>query len=169
MILAENLFTASVVDLAWSLSLSSYLFSSLLILFLFTFSLSLLFLFLFTFFSFFFLDYFLTEFNEVHTQQNCFYCLWLKCVLFVPFRRTPDGYGLFACSVDGTVAFLEFNAQELGVQLTPQEFEKSLKLLYGDSRIQSTPDKVVEDPLLLVLERVCVFFTQMYRRSKNKT
>jgi protein HIRA/HIR1 len=71
----------------------------------------------------------------------------------VDLAWTPDGFGLFACSVDGTVAFLEFDSKELGVQLTPQEFENSLKLLYGEVRMQSTSGKVVEDPLLLVLER----------------
>ncbi|CAL8463095.1 g2629 [Coccomyxa elongata] len=51
---------------------------------------------------------------------------------------TPDGQRLLACSSDGTVAILHFEAKELGVPLEQGEVDDLLKGLYGSSGSKQT-------------------------------
>ncbi|BDA47922.1 Protein HIRA [Coccomyxa sp. Obi] len=51
---------------------------------------------------------------------------------------TPDGYSLLACSSDGTVAILQFEAKELGVPLKQGEVDDLLKGIYGSSGSKQT-------------------------------
>ncbi|KAI3678444.1 hypothetical protein L6452_37738 [Arctium lappa] len=46
-------------------------------------------------------------------------------------NRSPDGYSLFACSLDGTVATFHFEVKELGQRLSDVELEELKKSRYG--------------------------------------
>eukprot|EP00887_Chlorella_sp_A99_P002134 scaffold21.g2134.t1 len=52
----------------------------------------------------------------------------------VDIAWTPDGYGLLACSSDGTVAVMQFEESELGKAATREELELVLANLYGAGR-----------------------------------
>jgi protein HIRA/HIR1 len=49
-------------------------------------------------------------------------------------NRSPDGYTLFCCSLDGTVASFHFEAKELGQKISDSEMEEFKKSRYGDVR-----------------------------------
>ncbi|XP_024013516.1 protein HIRA isoform X2 [Eutrema salsugineum] len=70
----------------------------------------------------------------------------------VDLSWSPDGYSLFACSLDGTVAMIHFNPTELGVRLTDNELEELKKNRYGDVRGRQA--NLVESPAQLLLETV---------------
>ncbi|BFG29473.1 hypothetical protein CerSpe_157470 [Prunus speciosa] len=46
----------------------------------------------------------------------------------------PDGYSLFACSLDGSVATFHFEVKELGNRLTYAELDELKRNRYGDVR-----------------------------------
>jgi protein HIRA/HIR1 len=48
--------------------------------------------------------------------------------------RSPDGYSLFACSLDGSVATFHFEAKELGYKLSDSELDELKRSRYGDVR-----------------------------------
>lgn len=73
---------------------------------------------------------------------------FIKC-LFVTYR-SPDGYSLFACSLDGTVATFHFEALELGNRLTDAELEELKRSRYGDVRGRQA--NLAESPAQLLLE-----------------
>lgn len=64
--------------------------------------------------------------------------------------RTPDGYSLFACSLDGTVATFHFDVNELGNRLTDAELDELKKSRYGDVRGRQA--NLAESPAQLLLE-----------------
>lgn len=66
--------------------------------------------------------------------------------------RSPDGYSLFACSLDGTIAIFDFEAKELGHKLSDAELDELKRSRYGDVRggRQST---LAESPAQLLLEQ----------------
>ncbi|XP_013629498.1 PREDICTED: protein HIRA isoform X2 [Brassica oleracea var. oleracea] len=70
----------------------------------------------------------------------------------VDLSWSPDGYSLFACSLDGTVALIHFEPKELGVRLTDAELDELKKNRYGDVRGRQA--NLVESPAQLLLETV---------------
>ncbi|XP_057484159.1 protein HIRA-like isoform X1 [Actinidia eriantha] len=63
---------------------------------------------------------------------------------------SPDGYSLFACSLDGTVATFHFEEKELGQRLTDGELDELKKNRYGDVRGRQA--NLAESPAQLLLE-----------------
>ncbi|KAF5838057.1 WD40-repeat-containing domain protein [Dunaliella salina] len=62
----------------------------------------------------------------------------------------PDGMSMVACSVDGTIAALQFNEQDLGKKVPQHEVRSLLHSLYGDLQVRhQTP---LADPELLKLQ-----------------
>ncbi|CAI9105597.1 OLC1v1004559C7 [Oldenlandia corymbosa var. corymbosa] len=68
----------------------------------------------------------------------------------VDLSWSPDGYSLFACSLDGTVATFHFDENELGQRLTDGELEELKKSRYGDVRGRQVT--LAETPAQLQLE-----------------
>ena len=66
--------------------------------------------------------------------------------------RSPDGYALFACSLDGTVATFYFEAKELGHRLSDSELDDLKRNRYGDVRGRQA--NLAESPAQLLLEAV---------------
>ncbi|GMI92251.1 homolog of histone chaperone HIRA [Hibiscus trionum] len=68
----------------------------------------------------------------------------------VDLSWSSDGYSLFACSLDGTVATFHFEAKELGHRLSDAELDELKRSRYGDIRGQQA--NLVESPAQLLLE-----------------
>jgi protein HIRA/HIR1 len=75
--------------------------------------------------------------------------LKLTVILFFP-DRSPDGYSLFACSLDGSVANFHFEAKELGYRLSDSELDELKRNRYGD--VRGRQSNLVESPAQLLLE-----------------
>lgn len=65
-------------------------------------------------------------------------------------NRSPDGYSLFACSLDGTVATFHFEVKELGHRLSDTELDELKRSRYGDVRGRQA--NLAESPSQLLLE-----------------
>ncbi|KAL8130119.1 hypothetical protein V2J09_019274 [Rumex salicifolius] len=63
---------------------------------------------------------------------------------------SPDGYSLFACSLDGTVATFHFEVKEIGQKLADNELNELKKSRYGDVRGRQV--NLAESPAQLLLE-----------------
>ncbi|XP_057955872.1 protein HIRA isoform X2 [Malania oleifera] len=68
----------------------------------------------------------------------------------VDLSWSPDGYSLFACSLDGTVATFHFEVKELGHRLTDAELDELKINRYGDVRGRQA--NLAESPAQLLLE-----------------
>ncbi|EPS73840.1 hypothetical protein M569_00903 [Genlisea aurea] len=68
----------------------------------------------------------------------------------VDLTWSPDGYSLFACSLDGTVATFHFDGDEIGYKLTDGELDELKKNRYGDVRGRN--GILAETPGQLLLE-----------------
>lgn len=68
----------------------------------------------------------------------------------VDLSWSPDGYSLFACSLDGSVATFHFDTKELGQRLTDDELDEFKRSRYGDVRGRQAI--VAESPAQLLLE-----------------
>ncbi|XP_065866006.1 protein HIRA isoform X3 [Euphorbia lathyris] len=68
----------------------------------------------------------------------------------VDLSWSPDGYSLFACSLDGTVATFHFEMKELGHRLTDAELDELKRSRYGDVRGRQA--NLAESPAQLLLE-----------------
>lgn len=68
----------------------------------------------------------------------------------VDLSWSPDGYSLFCCSLDGSVAAFHFEVKELGYRVSDIELEDLKKSRYGDSRGRQTT--LAETPAQLLLE-----------------
>ncbi|PWA89475.1 protein HIRA [Artemisia annua] len=68
----------------------------------------------------------------------------------VDLSWSPDGYSLFACSLDGTVATFHFEVKEIGQRLSDVELEELKKSRYGD--IRGRQANLAESPAQLLLE-----------------
>ncbi|GAV58578.1 WD40 domain-containing protein/Hira domain-containing protein [Cephalotus follicularis] len=68
----------------------------------------------------------------------------------VDLSWSPDGYSLFACSLDGTVATFHFEVKELGHRLSNVELDELKKNRYGDVRGRQA--NLAESPAQLLLE-----------------
>lgn len=72
-------------------------------------------------------------------------------IIISPFEnRSPDGYSLFACSLDGSVASYHFEAKELGNRLSDAELDELKRSRYGDVRGRQA--NLAESPAQLLLE-----------------
>ncbi|KAL5710677.1 hypothetical protein ACHQM5_021213 [Ranunculus cassubicifolius] len=72
----------------------------------------------------------------------------------VDLSWSPDGYSLFACSLDGTVATFHFEVKELGEKLSDSELDELKKNRYGDVRGRQA--NLAESPAQLLLEEASV-------------
>ncbi|XP_021716394.1 protein HIRA-like isoform X1 [Chenopodium quinoa] len=68
----------------------------------------------------------------------------------VDLSWSPDGYSLFACSLDGSVATFHFEVKEIGQRLTDEELDELKKSRYGDVRGRQA--NLAESPAQLLLE-----------------
>ncbi|KAE9616739.1 hypothetical protein Lal_00034826 [Lupinus albus] len=68
----------------------------------------------------------------------------------VDLSWSPDGYSLFACSLDGSVATFNFEVKELGQRLNDTELDELKKSRYGDVRGRQA--NLAETPAQLLLE-----------------
>ncbi|TVU10554.1 hypothetical protein EJB05_44095 [Eragrostis curvula] len=68
----------------------------------------------------------------------------------VDLSWSPDGYSLFACSLDGSVANFHFEAKELGYRLSDSELDELKRSRYGD--VRGRQSNLVESPAQLLLE-----------------
>ncbi|CAN4107249.1 unnamed protein product [Withania somnifera] len=68
----------------------------------------------------------------------------------VDLSWSPDGYSLFACSLDGSVATFHFDGNELGHQLSDAELEELKRSRYGD--VRGRQGNLAESPAQLLLE-----------------
>lgn len=68
----------------------------------------------------------------------------------VDLSWSPDGYSLFACSLDGTVATFYFDPNELGHRLSDAELDELKRSRYGDVRGRQA--NLAETPAQLQLE-----------------
>ncbi|KAJ0241652.1 Protein HIRA [Hirschfeldia incana] len=84
----------------------------------------------------------------------------------VDLSWSPDGYSLFACSLDGTVAMIHFEPRELGVRLTDSELDELKKSRYGDVRGRQA--NLVESPAQLLLETVATKPTGSKKRAVSE-
>ncbi|KAJ0248265.1 Protein HIRA [Hirschfeldia incana] len=84
----------------------------------------------------------------------------------VDLSWSPDGYSLFACSLDGTVAMIHFEPKELGVRLTDTELDELKKNRYGDVR-GGRQANLVESPAQLLLETVSTKLAGSSKRAAS--
>ncbi|XP_006660993.2 protein HIRA [Oryza brachyantha] len=68
----------------------------------------------------------------------------------VDLSWSPDGYSLFACSLDGSVATFHFETKELGYRLSDAELDELKKNRYGD--VRGRQSNLAESPAQLLLE-----------------
>ncbi|PRQ32233.1 putative transcription factor WD40-like family [Rosa chinensis] len=68
----------------------------------------------------------------------------------VDLSWSPDGYSLFACSLDGSVATFHFEVKELGHRLSDAELDELKRNRYGDVRGRQA--NLAESPAQLLLE-----------------
>ncbi|GFZ20327.1 histone chaperone HIRA-like protein [Actinidia rufa] len=78
---------------------------------------------------------------------------------------SPDGYSLFACSLDGTVATFHFEEKELGQRLTDGELDELKKNRYGDVRGRQA--NLAESPAQLLLEAASAKQTTSKKLTSN--
>lgn len=72
----------------------------------------------------------------------------------VDLSWSPDGYSLFACSLDGSVATFHFEVKELGHRLSDTELDELKRNRYGDVRGRQA--NLAESPAQLLLEEASV-------------
>ncbi|WJX68933.1 hypothetical protein P8452_53254 [Trifolium repens] len=68
----------------------------------------------------------------------------------VDLSWSPDGYSLFACSLDGSVGTFHFEVKELGQSLGDTELDELMKSRYGD--VRGCKVNLAESPAQLLLE-----------------
>ncbi|KAM1005847.1 hypothetical protein ACFX14_002761 [Malus domestica] len=68
----------------------------------------------------------------------------------VDLSWSPDGYSLFACSLDGSVATFHFDVKELGNRLSDAELDELKRNRYGDVRGRQA--NLAESPAQLLFE-----------------
>ncbi|KAI3706479.1 hypothetical protein L6452_24259 [Arctium lappa] len=85
----------------------------------------------------------------------------------VDLSWSPDGYSLFACSLDGTVATFHFEVKELGHRLSDVELEELKKSRYGDVRGRQA--NLAESPAQLLLEAASKKVTPNITNNSSST
>ncbi|OAY81950.1 Protein HIRA [Ananas comosus] len=78
---------------------------------------------------------------------------------------SPDGYDLFASSLDGTVATFHFEVKELGHRLSDAELDELKRSRYGDVRGRQA--NLAETPAQLLLEAVSAKQTPTNKANSN--
>lgn len=84
----------------------------------------------------------------------------------VDLSWSPDGYSLFACSLDGTVATFHFEVKEIGHRLTDADLDELKRSRYGDSRGRQAT--LAESPAQLLLEAVAAKNSAKKTSSNHK-
>ncbi|KAL2511099.1 histone chaperone HIRA [Abeliophyllum distichum] len=72
----------------------------------------------------------------------------------VDLSWSPDGYTLFACSLDGTVSTFYFDVNELGYRLSDAELDELKRNRYGD--VRGRQGNLAESAVQLLLEAASV-------------
>ncbi|XP_045829592.1 protein HIRA-like isoform X1 [Trifolium pratense] len=88
----------------------------------------------------------------------------------VDLSWSPDGYSLFACSLDGSVGIFHFDAKELGQRLSDAELDELKRSRYGDVRGRQA--NLAESPAQLLLEAAATKQTpskKMVSSQQNQT
>ncbi|XP_016511797.1 protein HIRA isoform X1 [Nicotiana tabacum] len=85
----------------------------------------------------------------------------------VDLSWSPDGYSLFACSLDGSVATFHFDGNELGVRLSDAELEELKRSRYGDVRGRQA--NLAESPAQLLLEAAAAKQSSSKKLTKDLT
>lgn len=83
----------------------------------------------------------------------------------VDLSWSPDGYALFACSLDGTVATFHFEVKELGHRLSDAELDELKRNRYGDVRGRQA--NLAESAAQLLLEAASAKQSANKRVSSN--
>lgn len=83
----------------------------------------------------------------------------------VDLSWSPDGYSLFACSLDGTVATFHFEVKELGHRLSDADLDELRRSRYGDVRGRQAT--LAESPAQLLLEVAAVKHTTSKKLASN--
>ncbi|XP_021845479.1 protein HIRA isoform X2 [Spinacia oleracea] len=83
----------------------------------------------------------------------------------VDLSWSPDGYSLFACSLDGSVATFHFEVKEIGQRLTDDELDELKKSRYGDVRGRQA--NLAESPAQLLLEAAAAKQTSSKKVTSN--
>nr|CAD1839326.1 unnamed protein product [Ananas comosus var. bracteatus] len=83
----------------------------------------------------------------------------------VDLSWSPDGYDLFASSLDGTVATFHFEVKELGHRLSDAELDELKRSRYGDVRGRQA--NLAETPAQLLLEAVSAKQTPTNKANSN--
>ncbi|KAK9726979.1 hypothetical protein RND81_05G250000 [Saponaria officinalis] len=83
----------------------------------------------------------------------------------VDLSWSPDGYSLFACSLDGSVATFHFEGKEIGQRLTDEEQDELKRSRYGDVRGRQA--NLAESPAQLLLEAAAAKHTPSRKVSKD--
>ncbi|KAL6511029.1 hypothetical protein OROGR_022153 [Orobanche gracilis] len=81
----------------------------------------------------------------------------------VDLTWSPDGYSIFACSLDGTVATFHFDANEIGRKLTDAELEDLKRNRYGD--VRGRQGNLAETPAQLLLEKASIKQTSIRKMN----
>lgn len=102
---------------------------------------------------------------ELFSHYDFDFCVLLFLKTSITGCRSPDGYSLFACSLDGTVATFHFDANELGTRLSDAELDDLKKSRYGDVRGRQA--NLAESPAQLLLEAASAKQTPMKKTSEN--
>ncbi|CAL5212263.1 unnamed protein product [Lathyrus oleraceus] len=84
----------------------------------------------------------------------------------VDLSWSPDGYSLFACSLDGSVAAFHFDAKELGQRLSDAELDELKRSRYGDVRGRQA--NLAESPAQLLLEAASTKHTPSKKVVSNQ-
>lgn len=83
----------------------------------------------------------------------------------VDLSWSPDGYTLFACSLDGTVAIFHFEVKEFGHKLSNTELDELKRSRYGDVRGRQA--NLAESPAQLLLEAASAKLTPAKRKATD--
>ncbi|KAL6537922.1 hypothetical protein OROHE_012209 [Orobanche hederae] len=81
----------------------------------------------------------------------------------VDLTWSPDGYSIFACSLDGTVATFHFDENEIGRKLTDAELEDLKRNRYGD--VRGRQGNLAETPAQLLLEEASIKQTSIRKTN----
>ncbi|XP_024632384.1 protein HIRA isoform X2 [Medicago truncatula] len=83
----------------------------------------------------------------------------------VDLSWSPDGYSLFACSLDGSVGAFHFEAKELGQSLNDAELDELKRSRYGD--VSGRKINLAESPAQLLLEAASTKQTSAKKAVSN--
>ncbi|KAK9683100.1 hypothetical protein RND81_10G116500 [Saponaria officinalis] len=103
--------------------------------------------------------------TNVPSPRRLGWFLESKATLMLKNKRSPDGYWLFACSLNGSVATFHFEGKEIGQRLTDEEQDELKRSRYGDVRGRQA--NLAESPAQLLLEAAAAKHTPSRKVSKD--